>query len=167
MFEPVFSSSPGSQSDAEVFRLGHTPATSIADDDSPDKARKPARPPFVRIPDLFSSIMATKPTVNPHYFQVKAEGDRWISKYATYAPDLSLFHACSNIEYRLMNFDKDMTAKNTKVDLCYLASIWAPTADAEALRMMLDWNHWVCRDADETTAGQPILTFILKIGVSF
>lgn len=45
---------------------------------------------------------------------------------------------------RIMNFNKDMTAKNTRVDLCYLASIWAPDADAVALRMMLDWNHWVC-----------------------
>jgi hypothetical protein len=34
----------------------------------------------VRVPDLFSSIMASKPVVNPNYFKVKIEGDRWIAK---------------------------------------------------------------------------------------
>lgn len=37
-------------------------------------------PPFVRIPDLFSSIMASKPVVNPNYFAAKARGDRWVEK---------------------------------------------------------------------------------------
>jgi len=40
--------------------------------------------------------------------------------------------------------DEKTSQKNSRVDLCYLASIWAPNADEEALRMMLDWNHWVC-----------------------
>ncbi|KAJ8121679.1 hypothetical protein ONZ43_g1933 [Nemania bipapillata] len=44
---------------------------------------------------------------------------------------------------RVMKFDEKTNARNTRVDLCYLASIWAPDADEEALRMMLDWNHWV------------------------
>ena len=35
---------------------------------------------YVKVPDLFSSIMASKPIVNPNYFKVKAEGDRWIAK---------------------------------------------------------------------------------------
>lgn len=38
------------------------------------------RPPSVRIPDLFGSIMASKPIVNPNYFAAKAKGDRWIEK---------------------------------------------------------------------------------------
>lgn len=37
-------------------------------------------PPFVRIPDLFSSIMASKPVVNPNYFAAKARGDRWAER---------------------------------------------------------------------------------------
>lgn len=37
-------------------------------------------PPFVRIPDLFSSIMASKPVVNPNYFAAKARGDRWVER---------------------------------------------------------------------------------------
>lgn len=38
------------------------------------------RPPFVRVPDLFGSIMAQKPVVNPNYFAAKAKGDRWIAR---------------------------------------------------------------------------------------
>lgn len=37
-------------------------------------------PPFIRVPDLFSSFMATKPIVNPNYFAAKARGDRWIAR---------------------------------------------------------------------------------------
>lgn len=36
-----------------------------------------------------------------------------------------------------------MAAKNAKIDLCYLASIWSPGASEDRLGMMLDWNHWV------------------------
>lgn len=38
------------------------------------------RPPVVRIPDLFGSIMAPKPIVNPNYFAAKAKGDLWLEK---------------------------------------------------------------------------------------
>lgn len=33
------------------------------------------------IPDLFSSIMAVEPVVNPNYFKVKSKGDAWIQWY--------------------------------------------------------------------------------------
>ncbi|PWY81452.1 hypothetical protein BO83DRAFT_424061 [Aspergillus eucalypticola CBS 122712] len=34
---------------------------------------------FIRLPDtMFSSIMAAKPSLNPHYQEVKAEADAWI-----------------------------------------------------------------------------------------
>ncbi|GKT90348.1 putative pentalenene synthase protein [Colletotrichum tofieldiae] len=91
------------------------------------------RPPFVRIPDLFGSIMATKPVVNPNYFAAKARGDRWIA--------------------RVMNFDKVTAARNAKVDLCFLASIWAPDASEDRLVMMLDWNHWVFLFDDQFDEG--------------
>ncbi|KAK7956148.1 uncharacterized protein PG986_005370 [Apiospora aurea] len=87
---------------------------------APEKAEKRRA---VRVPDLFSSIMSSKPVVNPNYFTVKAAGDRWIA--------------------RIMGMSDQMSARNTKVDLCYLASIWAPDANEEDLRMMLDWNHWI------------------------
>ncbi|KAI1159663.1 terpenoid synthase [Nemania serpens] len=64
--------------------------------------------------------MSLKPVVNLNYFQVKAEGDSWI-----------------------MNMDEKTNAKNMRYDMCYFCSICVPTADEEALRMVLDWNHWV------------------------
>ncbi|KAF7956989.1 hypothetical protein EAE96_004311 [Botrytis aclada] len=91
------------------------------------------RPPFVRVPDFFSSIMATKPVVNLNYFAAKAKGDRWIA--------------------RVMNFNKAVAARNSKVDLCFLASIWAPDAPEDRLVMMLDWNHWVFLFDDQFDEG--------------
>ncbi|KAI1419590.1 Presilphiperfolan-8-beta-ol synthase [Xylaria sp. FL1777] len=99
----------------------------------PDAVKKPERPSSVRVPDLFSSIMSSRPVVNPNYFKVKAEGDRWITK--------------------IMNMDEKTSSRNTRVDLCFLASIWAPDADEEALRMMLDWNHWVFLFDDQFDEG--------------
>ena len=42
-----------------------------------------------------------------------------------------------------MEQDEKWGQRNSKVDLCYLASIWAPHADEDALLMMFDWVHWV------------------------
>ncbi|KAF9240966.1 hypothetical protein DTO012A7_160 [Penicillium roqueforti] len=49
--------------------------------------------------------------------------------------------------------DKKWASRNTRVDLAYLASIWAPTCDQEALRMMIDWNHWVFLFDDQFDEG--------------
>ncbi|RYC55946.1 hypothetical protein CHU98_g10274 [Xylaria longipes] len=49
--------------------------------------------------------------------------------------------------------DEKTSTKNTRVDLCYLASIWAPMGDEEALRMMLDWSHWVFLFDDQFDEG--------------
>ncbi|KAI0410412.1 Presilphiperfolan-8-beta-ol synthase [Xylaria grammica] len=99
----------------------------------PKPVKGPEQRRFVRIPELFSSIMSTRPVVNQNYFKVKAEGDRWISK--------------------IMNMDEKTSAKNTRADFCFLASIWAPNADEEALRMLLDWNHWVFHFDDQFDEG--------------
>ena len=48
-----------------------------------------------------------------------------------------------NIAYRIMQADDKWAARNSKADLAYMASIWAPSCDEEALTMMGDWNHWV------------------------
>ncbi|KAL8867966.1 MAG: hypothetical protein Q9174_005311 [Haloplaca sp. 1 TL-2023] len=77
----------------------------------------------VVVPDMFASIMAVRPIVNPYYHDVKPKADAWITK--------------------IIQADEKWDAKNRKVDLCYLASIWASSCDEEALRMMVDWNHWV------------------------
>ena len=42
-----------------------------------------------------------------------------------------------------MEKDEKWGQRNSRVDLCYMASIWAPDADEDALRMMVDWNYWV------------------------
>ncbi|KAI4254073.1 MAG: hypothetical protein LQ352_003319 [Teloschistes flavicans] len=77
----------------------------------------------VVVPDMFASIMAARPVVNPFYHDVKPKADSWVTK--------------------VIDADETWDSKNRKVDLCYLASIWAPSCDEEALRMMVDWNHWV------------------------
>ncbi|POS72676.1 hypothetical protein DHEL01_v208929 [Diaporthe helianthi] len=109
-----------------------TACTTPAREEEPEK-NGAERLPFVRVPDLFSSIMASKPTVNPNYFVAKARGDRWVEK--------------------VMKFDKKMAERNAKVDLCYLASIWSPDASEDRLVMMLDWNHWVFLFDDQFDEG--------------
>ncbi|RWA09620.1 hypothetical protein EKO27_g5480 [Xylaria grammica] len=99
----------------------------------PKPVKEPEQRRSVRIPDLFSSIMSTRPVVNQNHFKVKAEGDRWISK--------------------IMNMDEKTSAKNTKSDFCLLSSMWVPTAGEEALRTMLDWNNWIFYFDDEFDEG--------------
>lgn len=50
----------------------------MAGSSKPDEQHEGRR--SVKIPDLFSSIMAPKPVVNPNYSKVKAEGDEWIAR---------------------------------------------------------------------------------------
>lgn len=42
-----------------------------------------------------------------------------------------------------MGWDENTRKKNSEVDFAYMAAIWTPNADAESLRMILDWNHWI------------------------
>jgi len=78
----------------------------------------------VKIPDLFSSVMATPLRVNPHYFStVREEGYERIKT--------------------LMKKDAVWSAKNASVELGFLCSTWVPTAGADALRTFFDYNHWV------------------------
>lgn len=32
--------------------------------------------------------------------------------------------------------------RNAKADFAFLVAWWAPNADAEALRTLIDWQHW-------------------------
>jgi hypothetical protein len=97
---------------------------------------------YVKLPDLFSSIMAVEPKVNQHYFKVKPAADAWIAKYAYL---IFLRGTQEADENRLMRMDEKSAARNTKGDFCYLSATWVPQADEEALRMIVDWNSWVCR----------------------
>ncbi|RYP24797.1 hypothetical protein DL765_000343 [Monosporascus sp. GIB2] len=108
------------------------PASDTTRDTSPSPPRSP-KERKVYVPDMFSSIMAVKPVVNPNYFHVKPKADAWIA--------------------RVYKAGEKWAARNSKVDLAYLASIWAPTCDEEALRMMVDWNHWVFLFDDQFDEG--------------
>ncbi|KAH7411895.1 hypothetical protein DE146DRAFT_732278 [Phaeosphaeria sp. MPI-PUGE-AT-0046c] len=119
-------------------------------------------PPFVRIPDCFGSFLAPKPIVNPSYFAVKAQGERWIARH--------------------MGFDKKAAVKNMQADFCYLASIWtwhemqnfpltvvaSPSlfdwqskrissllrCTVESRALMLDWINWIFFFDDEFDEGR-------------
>ncbi|KAK3315613.1 Presilphiperfolan-8-beta-ol synthase [Apodospora peruviana] len=88
----------------------------------------------VHIPDLFSSIMATELQVCPHYFPtVREEGYERIRK--------------------LMKKDAKWSAKNASIELGFLCSTWAPASDADALRTLFDYNHWVFLFDDQFDEG--------------
>ncbi|KAI1657173.1 terpenoid synthase [Daldinia decipiens] len=103
----------------------------MAHSSKPDEQHEGRR--AVQIPDLFSSIMASKPVVNPNYSEVKAEGDEFIA--------------------RIMKMDEKANAKNRKVDFGYLGSIWVPDADKEALTAMFNWCYWLFFFDDEFDEG--------------
>lgn len=41
---------------------------------------KEERPTFVRVPELFGSIMSLEPIVNPNYLAAKNRVEQWIAK---------------------------------------------------------------------------------------
>lgn len=43
----------------------------------------------------------------------------------------------------LMGWDEKTCKKNSSADFAYMTAIWSPEADAESLRMILDYNNWV------------------------
>ncbi|KAI2464559.1 Presilphiperfolan-8-beta-ol synthase [Annulohypoxylon bovei var. microspora] len=87
----------------------------------------------VLVPDMFSSIMSAKPTVNPNYFTVKPQADAWIA--------------------RTFQGNGKWATKNSKIDYAYLASMWAPTCDEEGLRTIVDWMHWASYFDDQFDEG--------------
>ncbi|KAI8635655.1 isoprenoid synthase domain-containing protein [Xylariaceae sp. FL1651] len=78
---------------------------------------------IVRIPDMFVSILAEAPRLNPNYNQVKAESETWITNF------------CS--------FDKRMSTRITKCDFSYFIAITAPEAACSEYRTLCDWGNWV------------------------
>ncbi|KAI1746642.1 Presilphiperfolan-8-beta-ol synthase [Xylaria castorea] len=87
----------------------------------------------VNIPDMFSSIMSVEPLINSHYEKVKPEADAWAAM--------------------IYNLDETMAKRNAKADFAYMNAIWAPHADEEAYRMMVDWHHWVFAFDDQFDEG--------------
>lgn len=54
---------------------------------------------------------------------------------------------------RLMKKDDTWSAKNASIELGFLCSTWAPTANADALRTLFDYNHWVFLFDDQFDEG--------------
>jgi hypothetical protein len=80
--------------------------------------------------------MATPLRVNPHYFpSVRKEGYERIKT--------------------LMKKSDAWSAKNASIELGFLCSTWAPTASADALRTLFDYNHWVFLFDDRTFGPDP------------
>ncbi|TGJ85574.1 hypothetical protein E0Z10_g3222 [Xylaria hypoxylon] len=99
----------------------------VGDDQSPPKSSS------VNIPDMFSSIMSVEPLINPHYEKIKPQADAWAAM--------------------IYNLDEKMARRNAKADFAYMNAIWAPHADEEAYRMMVDWHHWVFAFDDQFDEG--------------
>ncbi|CAJ2505787.1 Uu.00g131810.m01.CDS01 [Anthostomella pinea] len=98
----------------------------IADQATPPDSPNPGDM-TVFLPDTFASILSVEAVVNPHYRQVKAEADAWIAE--------------------TLGYDEKAARRNAGADFTYLVSFWAPQCDAEALRTMVDWQHWNCSKA--------------------
>ncbi|KAH8743044.1 isoprenoid synthase domain-containing protein [Diaporthe sp. PMI_573] len=70
---------------------------------------------WVKIPDLFTSIMSQESVLNKSYMASKAASDEWLR---------------GNCE------------KMNKLDIAYMGAICAPYADLETLKLANDWNIW-------------------------
>ncbi|KAI1267885.1 Presilphiperfolan-8-beta-ol synthase [Xylariaceae sp. FL1019] len=128
------SSTVSDSSEVDLFELMSTGSVSVesASDDGPmgddqDTIR------VVNIPDMFSSIMSVEPLINPHYETIKPEADAWAAM--------------------IYDLDEKMAKRNAKADFAYMNAIWAPHADEEAYRMMVDWHHWVFAFDDQFDEG--------------
>ncbi|QYT04654.1 hypothetical protein H0G86_011558 [Trichoderma simmonsii] len=85
--------------------------------------RIPDAPRHVLIPDLFSSIMATEPAINPHYQGGKAEADEWFKE--------------------LLQLTGKEEKKFNKTDFGFAAAVWAPSAEKHRFRTAVDWANWI------------------------
>ncbi|KAL5322240.1 hypothetical protein ACEPPN_010212 [Leptodophora sp. 'Broadleaf-Isolate-01'] len=78
---------------------------------------------LVRIPDMFNSIMAVAPKVNPLYEEVKFEAEEWIAKK--------------------LNAGDRMKNILSKTDFAWFCAVAVPDAGKEELRTLCDWGNWV------------------------
>ncbi|KAF9885940.1 hypothetical protein FE257_012230 [Aspergillus nanangensis] len=75
----------------------------------------------MRIPDMFTSIMASEPVVNPNYDRVRRESDAWMEKILERSDDWE---------------------KYKYIDSSLMGAMWAPTTDVDGLRIVADWILW-------------------------
>ncbi|KAJ9138714.1 Terpene synthase metal binding domain protein [Pleurostoma richardsiae] len=85
------------------------------------------------LPDMFASIMSVDPPLNKHFDKVKGEAEEWIIK--------------------TLRLGEKEARKIPKMGLTYLGGVWVSEADEEALRMVVDWLHWVFFFDDQFDEG--------------
>ena len=54
---------------------------------------------------------------------------------------------------RTLGLTPKQSIRNSKADFTFLVSWWAPNADAEAIRTMVDWQHWAFPWDDQFDEG--------------
>jgi hypothetical protein len=77
----------------------------------------------VVIPDLFTSFLATPPSINPHYRSARKESEQWLAR----------------------SWQCDLKARKrlNGIDASYFCAILAPKADHDRFRLICDWTNWV------------------------
>ncbi|KAL7961271.1 isoprenoid synthase domain-containing protein [Trichoderma compactum] len=84
-------------------------------------------PRHVLIPDLFSSMMSTEPSINPHYQDGKVEADEWFK----------------NCGLSLLQLKRKEELKFNKTDFGFATAVWAPSAEEDRFRTAVDWSNWI------------------------
>ncbi|KGO43194.1 Terpenoid synthase [Penicillium expansum] len=108
--------------------------------DPPNPTHATSKPPgnshqerSVYLPDLFCSIMAAKPTINPNYSHVKSKGNPLI--------------------VNALQADDKYAAKLSEIDFAYLTAIWAPSCGEDAFQVLVDWSTWIFLFDDQFDEG--------------
>jgi hypothetical protein len=76
----------------EIFDGTSSPRSDTTHETVPDAEEGKGK--VLIVPDMFSSIMAVDPVVNPNYFKVKSKGDSWIQQYAPSPTPLTFVADC-------------------------------------------------------------------------
>ncbi|KAJ5371987.1 hypothetical protein N7517_003993 [Penicillium concentricum] len=87
----------------------------------------------ITLPDLFCSIMATKPAVNPHYVGAKTK------------------YTCLIVN--ALQEDDEYGAKIYNLDYAYMPAICVPYCDEAAFQILVDYNVWVFLFDDQFDEG--------------
>ncbi|KAI1337721.1 isoprenoid synthase domain-containing protein [Xylariaceae sp. FL0016] len=126
-----------SSSDTKAIELpnGSDPVEPVSpvNEVTPPATPDPTKGVRVILPDTFSSILSVDAVMNKHYKQVKEEADAWIAQ--------------------TLGYDEKTSRRNSRADFTYLISFWVPNCDAEALRTMVDWQHWAFPWDDQFDEG--------------
>ncbi|ETS80850.1 hypothetical protein PFICI_08379 [Pestalotiopsis fici W106-1] len=88
---------------------------------------------MIRLPNLFTDVMAGQYAKNVFYEKVKSVAERWIEQ--------------------TLKMDEKAVERNKKADFCLLSALWTPEGDEWGLRLVTDWNHWAFPWDDQFDEG--------------